>query len=61
MSLWKYINYMKEKEKEEMEPKNDKESINQDSTQDEMIEEKLRTFEKLIEKDKKLKFKKGSM
>ena len=43
----------KEKEKEENE-----ESINSDSTLDEMIDEKLRIFEKLIKDDKGLKFKK---
>ena len=34
-------------------------SINSDSTLDEMIDEKLRLFEKLIKDDKGLKFKKG--
>ena len=44
----------KGKEKEENE-----ESINSDSTLDEMIDEKLKLFEKLIKGDKELKFKKG--
>ena len=59
MSLWEYLNHLKEKEKEDMDKNNDKESINSDSTLDEMIDEKLRIFEKLIKDDKKLKFKKG--
>ena len=51
MSLWEYINHLKEKERvkeENMELKNDKESINSDSTLEEIVDEKLRTFEKLI-------------
>ena len=52
MSLWEYLNHLKEKEENE-------ESINSDSTLDEMIDEKLRLFEKLIKGDKGLKFKKG--
>ena len=57
MSLWEYLNHLKEKEKEDKEQ--NEESINSDSTLDEMIDEKLRIFEKLIKDDKGLKFKKG--
>ena len=63
MSLWEYINHLKEKERvkeENMELKNDKESINSDSTLEEIVDEKLRTFEKLIKDDERLKFKKGN-
>ncbi len=55
MSLWEYLNHLKEKEDKEQ----NEESINSDSTLDEMIDEKLRIFEKLIKDDKGLKFKKG--
>ena len=58
MSLWEYLNHLKEKEKEKEKEENE-ESINSDSTLDEMIDEKLRLFEKLIKGDKGLKFKKG--
>ena len=63
MSLWEYLNHLKEKdkEKEEKDKKDDEESINSDSTLDEMIDEKLRIFEKLIKEDKRLKFKKGTI
>ena len=57
MSLWEYLNYLKEKEKEDKEQ--NEELINSDSTLDEMIDKKLRIFEKLIKDDKGLKFKKG--
>ena len=57
MSLWEYLNHLKEKEKEDKEQ--NEESINSESTLDEMIDEKLRLFEKLIKDDKELKFKKG--
>ena len=57
MSLWEYLNHLKEKEKdkekEEKDKKNDEESINSDST----LDEKLKIFEQLIKDDKKLKFK----
>ena len=56
MSLREYLNHLKEKEKEDK--KQNEESINSDSTLDEMIDEKLRIFEKLIKDDKGLKFKK---
>ena len=55
MSLWEYLNHLKEKEDKEQ----NEESINSDSTFEEMIDEKLRIFEKLIKDDKGLKFKKG--
>ena len=55
MSLQEYLNHLKEKEDKEQ----NEESINSDSTLDEMIDEKLRIFEKLIKDDKGLKFKKG--
>ena len=59
MSLWEYLNHLKEKEKdkekEEKDKKIDEESINSDSTLDEK-DEKLKIFEQLIKDDKKLKF-----
>ena len=57
MSLWEYLNRLKEKEKEDKEQ--NEESINSESKLNEMIDEKLRIFEKLIIDDKGLKFKKG--
>ena len=56
MSLWEYLNHLKEKEKDK---EQNEESINSDSTLDEMIDEKIGIFEKLIKDDKELKFKKG--
>ena len=58
MSLWEYLSHLKEKEKEDKEQ--NEESINSESTIDEMIDEKLRIFEQLIKDDKGLKLKKGS-
>ena len=55
MSLWEYLNHLKEKEDKEQ----NEESINSESTFDEMNDEKLRIFETLIKDDKGLKFKKG--
>ena len=48
---------MKEKENKEVQKKeDDNKSINSESTLDEPIEQKLRKFEILVKKDKKLRF-----
>ena len=48
---------MKEKENKEIQKKeDDNKSINSESTFDELIEQKLRKFEILVKKDKKLRF-----
>ena len=57
MSLSDYLEHMKEKENKEVQKKEeDNKSINSESTFDELIEQKLRKFEILVKKDKKLRF-----
>ena len=57
MSLSDYLEHMKEKENKEVPKKEDiNKSINSESTLDELIEQKLRKFEILVKKDKKLRF-----